>query len=1113
MSSPARGRSSRHVGLRASVVAVALVGLLLAPPGTAAPSRTAGAPAGALLRSTIRPGDLDPSLAPAASASPFSVLTTLSLLNDSRFAGNALLPNGLDPTSATYDSLDLRLYVTVAGPPAGVLALTPTDPSSLRFVALHLPPDGTPGGATYDAADHRLFVTDGPADSVSVLNATAGTLETTVYLGAGTDPVAAAFDRTDDRLWVADNGTGALQYLNASSLALGKNVSVGTGPDAVAYDPRLALAIVAAGGSDVVTLVDAGSARVVGTETVGRGPDGVAYDPETSRVVVANRLSDNVSVLNGSDLVPVGSVGAGTGPGALVVSATGTVYVPNPLESNVTVFDDLDLAPFASLPTGGDPVGGAWDPYLGQIFIVDARTDDLAEIHDASASVVGRIPLGAVPEQLALVPDYPAPDEDAFAVADGPGENLSLFAADNASWVGSLSLGGLAEGLAYRDPTELWGASRSVGGGSGNLSTFATANGTELTRALLGAAPGPLAYDPATERVFVTEPLARAVAVFNGSSGSLVTIVQLGSAANGTGPSAYDVAIDPVTDDAFVSSGPANASVSVLNGSSGAVEATLATPAGPEGMSYAPNGDLYLADALAGEITVVDARSEQLLENVSVGGDPTDVAFDAFNGVLYVAQPAEGELQAVAPTNLSVLTTIPVGTAPTLLAWEPGNGELLVADPVQGSVALVGPPPSRYPVEFVETGLTLPPAGWSVLVDGVRFASDNATLTANETNGSHVYQIPSVDGLLPLPSEGSFQLDGAGRTIPVAFVSAVYNLSFVEEGLPVGHLWWVNVSGSNVTTRASTLTLSEPNGSFGYVVGAYGFYGPAKGFGSGLVLINGSDPGLVVVSFVPLPPYVAEFEEEGLPNGTAWGVEVVGTSYASNASALYVPVFNGSAPFSVPVVGPWRPTPSGGALTIQGADPPTELIRFGEASLGLYPVQFEAEGLGPGQTFQLTFNGSTQSYTLGPIFWVPAGSYPFRVHPPSGDVVMPVNGTVVVPSPSTGPGLTGGVEVDLWFNASGPSAGTTVGPFGVPWAAYVVGGALGAAAVVLFVVRPLARRTRRVDAELVRSGPGDGSPAADHPSHGYLEGEATPTEPATAEIAPDEGPGLPGDRK
>lgn len=45
-----------------------------------------------------------------------------------------------------------------------------------------------------------------------------------------------------------------------------------------------------------------------------------------------------------------------------------------------------------------------------------------------------------------------------------------------------------------------------------------------------------------------------------------------------------------------------------------------------------------------------------------------------------------------------------------------------------------------------------------------------------------------------------------------------YNLTFLESGLPSGSTWWVVLAGSNASSSSGSVSFSEPNGTYSYVI-------------------------------------------------------------------------------------------------------------------------------------------------------------------------------------------------------------------------------------------------------------------------------------------------------
>ncbi len=168
--------------------------------------------------------------------------------------------------------------------------------------------------------------------------------------------------------------------------------------------------------------------------------------------------------------------------------------------------------------------------------------------------------------------------------------------------------------------------------------------------------------------------------------------------------------------------------------------------------------------------------------------------------------------------------------------------------------APVGGRPSTYPVEFVPQGLpaTIP---WGIDLGGID-ANGMGTLTAFTPNGSYSYAVDPLSGFTPSPSTGTVSVNGQTVQIPISFTANAtgtgagnYSVTFRQSGLGPGTSWWValkNDPALNVTSDGPTVSLSLPNGSYQYVVGADSGYVPTSATGAFSVVGAGST---IVVAF------------------------------------------------------------------------------------------------------------------------------------------------------------------------------------------------------------------------------------------------------------------------
>lgn len=158
--------------------------------------------------------------------------------------------------------------------------------------------------------------------------------------------------------------------------------------------------------------------------------------------------------------------------------------------------------------------------------------------------------------------------------------------------------------------------------------------------------------------------------------------------------------------------------------------------------------------------------------------------------------------------------------------------------------------------------------------------------------------------------------------------------SFVESGLPSGTYWSVELQGGTLSSPTSSITFSQPNGTYSFTVGTVpsdpGFlFAPSPA--SGTLVVNGS-PAYVTINFTRQPAYSLTFREVRLPIGLNWNV-TVGLENGNNTTVQAGLTANsrGSITFPVPlgaVTFAIAPPAGYGVARIQGPGNPNQTFGF-----------------------------------------------------------------------------------------------------------------------------------------------------------------------------------------
>jgi len=238
----------------------------------------------------------------------------------------------------------------------------------------------------------------------------------------------------------------------------------------------------------------------------------------------------------------------------------------------------------------------------------------------------------------------------------------------------------------------------SVCPNTGSLSLINTSTLAVSNTVCVGVNPGPIVQLPNGGKVYVANQGDNSISVFNPASQSIVatitpanglhqnpislvasadgTFLYVVNQGNGTSPSMLDI-IYTVTD-AIGASVPLGVSPTY-----GSLDTRL--------------NRLYVTNTGSNSLTVFDVSNVSLganpaiptLATVTVGSAPVSVAALP-NGInLYVANSISNDVSVVSSTSLTVVGTVPVGQNPVFIASEPTSTKVYTANAGSGTISII----------------------------------------------------------------------------------------------------------------------------------------------------------------------------------------------------------------------------------------------------------------------------------------------------------------------------------------------------------------------------------------------------------------------------------------
>jgi hypothetical protein len=186
------------------------------------------------------------------------------------------------------------------------------------------------------------------------------------------------------------------------------------------------------------------------------------------------------------------------------------------------------------------------------------------------------------------------------------------------------------------------------------------------------------------------------------------------------------------------------------------------------------------------------------------------------------------------------------------------------AAPASGSVVVQGQPvlktidwssigrngtQGEYNVSFNETGLP-PGISWSVSLGNVPQTTNTSLIVFREPNGSYNVSVPNVSGYRVGGYPSMVTVQGSARIVHLSW-SAIFTVTFFENGLPSGANWSVSLNGTGGYSTGTAVRFNATDGQYPYTVGTVSGYvaTPARGN----VSVTGANE-TVRVTFAPNSP-------------------------------------------------------------------------------------------------------------------------------------------------------------------------------------------------------------------------------------------------------------------
>ena len=320
---------------------------------------------------------------------------------------------GPNPVAVAASPVRNEVYVVNSGPEGAVGSVSVINAEN-NTVSATIQLRRQPVSIELDPAGELAYVANSGSNAVSVLDLKAR--REIAVIGAGEEPVAARISPDGNTLVVANRRGNSVSVIDPASRRV-RAVFEGCpgAADAVILPDSTKAFAACSAGHQIMAIALARSKtnpekpdRLESLLDVGRAPVHLALKPDGGELFVSNSLSDSISeVVTTTDDVG-GAYLMGDNPvRGLVSSDNSMLYASNFRSSYVTVYaiDEgrrLPASQGGTIRVGDGPAALAFSSSGHLLFVVDARSADVAVIRTASRSLFTLISTGRNPNAIAV---------------------------------------------------------------------------------------------------------------------------------------------------------------------------------------------------------------------------------------------------------------------------------------------------------------------------------------------------------------------------------------------------------------------------------------------------------------------------------------------------------------------------------------------------------------------------------------------------------------------------------------------------------------------------------------------------------------------------------------
>ena len=322
------------------------------------------------------------------------------------------LPVGQNPTFVTASPTRNEVYVVNSGAPGGQGSVTVINAEN-NSIAATIPVHRQPVAMAVDPTGDFAYAVNAASNSVSVVDLKQR--REVARIGVGEQPVSIRVSPDGKAVVVANRDGNSISVIDPATRKVRAVFEGCPGANDIVILPDSSKAFATcSGGHQVMAILlahkaDRPDVRNMLTDQlesfldVGRAPVQLALKPDGGELFVSNSLSNSISeVVTGTDDVGGAYLMGATPVRGIVSGDNSLLYVGNLHSQEVTVYSIDDGKRVDHVHVGDGPSAFAFSAAGHLLFVVDARSGDVAVVRTANRSLFTMLPAGRNPNAIAI---------------------------------------------------------------------------------------------------------------------------------------------------------------------------------------------------------------------------------------------------------------------------------------------------------------------------------------------------------------------------------------------------------------------------------------------------------------------------------------------------------------------------------------------------------------------------------------------------------------------------------------------------------------------------------------------------------------------------------------